>query len=200
MLFWGHRLSSPCKGQKILSDHNISVAYYKAIIENNETDGFQILFWRLLPYKVPIAVQTMLTLREDKEGRQINDIFNTSRSVRMEYMHVCVFPLENESVVLAFHHKRDRKYRCLRKQFYVASDDQNLKYINWLIFKYTENYFISKSIQTVIESDEKLRKLSQENNGFPNMGMVDIITLLKEYKPIGMEKIPNFLDMKYCLT
>lgn len=67
------------------------------------------------------------------EGNILNEIYNFDESVRMQYMHIAVFPLEDESVVLAFYHKRDKLYRQLRHQINSSSQEKVLQYINYLI-------------------------------------------------------------------
>lgn len=96
------------------------------------------MFWKVLPYKVPIATQSAIVLPYDMEGNILNEIYNFDESVRMQYMHIAVFPLEDESVVLAFYHKRDKLYRQLRHQINSSSQEKVLQYINYLIFEHTE--------------------------------------------------------------
>lgn len=182
-----------------INEYAEEVYFYQTIIDKNEKNGFHILYWKLLPYKTPIAVQTMIALTEDRDNQQVNDIYSTSEEIRIENMHLCVFPLDKATVVLAFYHKRDRNYRNLRHQFNSASDEENLKYLNWLIFKYSENYFFSKSIKEVLDSNEKLKKLSQESGGYPNLGMVSAMNLINGYTAITMDEIPNFLDIEYAI-
>lgn len=93
-------------GQKRLSREE-EVLFHQDIAKNNKVGGYQILFWKVLPYKVPIATQSAIVLPYDMEGNILNEIYNFDESVRMQYMHIAVFPLEDESVVLAFYHKRD---------------------------------------------------------------------------------------------
>ncbi len=114
-------------------------------------------------------------MTEDLQGGTINNVFDISPTIRMENIHLSVLPLEKTTCVLAFYHKRDKKYKALRKQVKRASNEENLKFFNWLIFKYTENYFFAQSILPVLEKNEKLKELSHENSGFPNFGMVDTI-------------------------
>ena len=73
-----------------------------------------------------LAVQTVLALPEDMAGTIVNDVNDMSDDIRMENMHICVFPLETETVVLVFYHKRDRKYRKLRHQFNTISEAKAL--------------------------------------------------------------------------
>ncbi len=80
------------------------------------------------------------------------------------------------------------------------SESKILEYLNYLIFEYTENYYISKTIQNEIENNEQLRKLSQENNGMPEFGMLSVGNMFgKNYNPILPEEIPNFFDAKWAV-
>lgn len=73
--------------------------------------------------------------------------------------------------------------------------------MNYIIFAYTENYFISKTIQSAIESNDKLAELGQENSGYPNLGFLGPDNLFgMGYQPVGMDKIPNFLDCSWAVT
>ena len=175
------------------------VEFYKDIIDCNREGCFQILYWNVLPYKIPIAAQSMLALMEDMEGIPVNDIFDMSDRTRMQYMHICAFPLESESAILAFYHKRDKLYRTLRHELNSSPEGTKLKYINWLIFKYTENYFFSPQVKHELENNEVLKKLCHDNSGAPNMGLIDDLDVLKEYRAPSMEDIPNILDAEHAV-
>lgn len=73
-----------------------------------------------------------------------------------------------------------------------------IEYLNWIIIKYTENYYLSKTILNVL-NNEKLQELSRDNNDFPNMGFVSLNTIIEGYDPICKEEIPNLLDEKYAI-
>jgi len=107
----------------------------KTLNVNLKKGCFHILFWKVLPYKVPIAAQTMLALMSDMEGADVNYVFDDSPNIRMQNMHLCVFPLSDCSVVMAFYHKRDRYYKGLLHQFHSITDGKKLKYLNWLTFR-----------------------------------------------------------------
>lgn len=59
------------------------------------------MFWEVLPYKVPIATQSAMVLPYDMEGDILNDVGNMDKSVRMQYVHIAVLPLEEK--VLYWH-------------------------------------------------------------------------------------------------
>ena len=72
--------------------------------------------------------------------------------------------------------------------------------LNYVIFAYTENYFISKQIQSEVETNSNLQALSQENNGFPSMGILGADNMFGiGYKPITENDIPNFLSSKWAI-
>ena len=184
-----------------LKEYEDEISLYKDIIDTDKKGCFHILFCKALPYKVPIAVQTMLALMSDMEGADVNYVFDDSPNIRMQNMHLCVFPLSDCSVVMAFYHKRDRYYKGLLHQFHSVTDGKKLKYLNWLTFKYSENYFLSRKVSQDVISDENLVKLCQENSGAPKMGMLNFDELMKaeEYKSPTMDDIPNLLDQKYAV-
>ena len=173
---------------------------YKRIIQNNEKDGFKIVFWEKLPYVTPIAVQTPITLYKDIEGTVINDIYNPDPNLHMQTMYMCVFPIEHETVVGVFYHKKDINYRSFLHQMNCMSASKKLQYINYLIFANTENYYFSKTIEDIVRDNEKLKLLGQENNGEPHLGMLRPLEQLLEYKQIKPDEIPNFLMPEYKIN
>lgn len=181
-----------------IKEYTEEIIFYKRIIDENIKNGFQVLFWKELPYKTPIAAQSGIALEKDMEGAIVNNIADLSESIRIQNIHIGIFPMEKKTIVLVFYHKRDKKYRKLRHQIKVLSDDTALMYINWLVIKYTENYYLSKGVRKIIESNAKIQELSRENNGAPNLGMVDLLSWIN-YKPIEMDEIPNLLSQKYAV-
>ena len=75
-----------------------------------------------------------------------------------------------------------------------------LKYINYLVFAYTENYYISKTIKTELDTNEKLQTLSQESDGNPTLGMLGVNNSFGiGYTPVNMDEIPNFLTPEWAV-
>ena len=183
-----------------IRDYNEELNLHKDITQNNVNGNYQILFWKVVPYKVPIAVQSAIALLKDMEGNEINNVFDKSDSVRMQFMHLAILPLKNESLILAFYHRRDKLYRKLRHQINSSSEQKILKFLNYIIFAYTENYYISKTIQSTIESDEKLSQLGRESNEYPDFGSLGPDNNFGiGYQPISMDEIPNFLSAEWAV-
>lgn len=180
-----------------IRDYMSQLEIYQDIIKTNTTGCFQILFWKRLSFVVPIAVQTPMVIYKDMNQDIINDVFDLSPNIRMQDLHLCIFPLENESVVLAFYHKRDKNYRSLHHQFNSSSEEKCLEFINYLVFEYSENYFLSKTIQDIVENTPSLKKICRETNGQPNFGELSIHDMHIPYVPITPDQIPNFLTESY---
>lgn len=184
-----------------IRDFNEELQFHKSIVDNNLSGGYQILFWKLLPYKVPIALQSAIALTKDLEGNQINNIYDITNSVQMQFIHLIILPISEASIVLAFYHKRDKLYRKLRHQINCSSEQKVLQYLNYIAFANTENYFMSKSLQSTIESDEKLSLLAKENNGNPDLGLLGLNNNFGiGYQPVKMDEIPNFLSFEWAIT
>ena len=182
------------------SEFESEMLFHKNIADKNESGGYQILFWKVLPYVVPIAMQSAIAVTKDMEGNEINNIYNMDASVKMQYLHLAILPVEGSSVVIAFYHKRDKLYRRLRHQINSISENEVLKYINYLVFKYTENYYISKKIESEIDANESLQRLVQENDGNPNLGMLGVDNFWGlNYKPVDKNEIPNFLEKEWAV-
>ena len=168
-------------------------------ISEKSKGNYQIIYHKILPYVVPIATQTGLVLYKDLENQIVNDIYDYSENERMQNLHLGIFPLQNETVVLLFHAKKDKNYRKVRHQFNCISESKKLEYINYLVFKYTENYYFSPSIRQVIENDNNLSLLSRENNDLPNLGFKNFFDN-SEYKTIEPGQITNLLLEEYSIN
>ena len=176
------------------------IAFYKNAITNEDRENnYQILFKNILPYRTPIAVETEITLLEDLKGIQVNNVDKLVRDNRLEFMHICVFPMESTTLVLAFTHKRDKKYRNLFKQIQEINSSEALKYINWLIIKYSTNYFFSNIIKDTLENNRDLQRLSREVGEYSNLGIFGIEENDCSNRLVSMDEIPNLLDRKYAL-
>lgn len=142
----------------------------------------------------------LMVLPYDMEGDILNDVGNMDKSVRMQYVHIAVLPLEEKSVVLAFYHKRDKIYRRLRHQINTTSREKVLQYINYLIFEHTENIYFSKTIEEELKNNKMIEKVSQEANGLPTFGHLSVDNMFgMDYEAVKPEDIPNFLDESWAI-
>lgn len=180
-------------------DYMEELSLYKEIVYKDTRSNFKVIMWEILPYVVPIATQTLIALPKDTEGIEINDINDMRPEVRMQNVHIGVFPMNDYSIVYAFYHRRDRLYRRLHHQMNCMSLEKKLELINFWIFKYTENYYMSLDVQTVIDADDKLKELSRDNNGNPNLGYVTTMDYLFPRDEIKPEEVTNLLSEIYAV-
>lgn len=180
-----------------LSEQYDDLNVHRNVIEGNFTDKspkYRILFRKILPYRCPIAAQSSIVLTKNMNNYEVNDVYDFRENTRMQSMHLCVFPFESTTLVLLFYHRRDKNYRNLWHEFNSEPEDKVLRYINYLIFEFTENYFISPIKKDLIEN-ENLNRLSREINGRQDFAILNKNNNFgTDYEPINMDEIPNFLS------
>lgn len=114
-------------------------------------------------------------------------------------VHICVFPMQNKTIVMMFIDSEDKRYRKFYKDFNKLSRDAKLGLINYMIFLYSEDMFLSKELPKEVLADEKLIGLSQRTP----IGLTSDPTInpIKEATKIfdlsKWTEIPNLLDERY---
>ncbi len=116
----------------------------KRLIQNNDNDAFNMLFWKKLDYVIPIAFQGQVVLYGDLNGNVVSDIYDFSETNIVKNLHVCLFPLKNESVVFAFYHKDDHEYDRFAKQFSELDEAQQLQLISYILYERCEDMLFAK--------------------------------------------------------
>ena len=172
--------------------------YAKKIAEKNDT-GYYCFFYKLLDYVSPIAVQVPLVLAIDLEGNVINNIFNKDPQYVPADLHLCVFPLKEKTAVFLFIKEGETTYRKFYKQFKKKTLDEQLGIINYIIFLYSEDYFLAKGLDKRID----LSVFKEVAVKTPVLWSVKMIcnaeVLSKEFSLLRWDTIPNLLSEKYKL-
>lgn len=122
-------------------------------------DEFFLFFYEKLNYVVPVASQVLLNPLVGLSGERINDVFNMSRNYKIQPLHVSIFPLKNNSIVMLFLEKDSNRYRQFRKDFGKLSPEDKLTAINYLVLSLSEEVFLSKKISDAVLKDEELQKV-----------------------------------------
>ena len=182
-----------------INDYRNEMNLYKSIIDNASEDNFKVILWEKVPYTIPVAAQSLIAMPKDIEGNEINNVNDMNPNVRMQNIHIGVFPLNGFSIVYAFYHRQDKLYRRLHHQMNCLSLEKKLEYIIFWIFKYTENYYISPKVKSVIETDTKLQELSRDNNDNPNLGYISLMELMNPRDEIHSNDSSNLLLKKYAI-
>ena len=198
------------EGKEVLDEmHRLDIRDYNkviddavAFIENPQDGQYRLILREVLPYKAPIAVQTPIALHRDMYDNIVNDVYDMSPLVKSEDMHLCIFPLKNQSIILLFYNTKNKKYERFEQRFKRMKTDVQLQYLNYLVFKYTENYYASLNLKNEVSKNENLRALCNEVYDSTRFGYFSLAELLMPKPPRGIKpyEIPNFLKPNFALT
>lgn len=119
---------------------------------------YYVGFYKKLPYVVPVAFQGAVALIFDLEGNVINNVYNPDPKYKIKNVGVCIFPLKQNSIVMLFVEKDNSRYSKFFRQLKKLDLDSQLSIINYIIFSYSEDYFLSPNLDK--EVLEKLNLLS----------------------------------------
>lgn len=182
-----------------LRDYEIQFERNMDMIKGSNQSKYHIMFWHKLAYIVPIAYQGTITMYGDLEGGIINDIYDQSEEVVMQDLHIAVLPVEKESIVMMFYHEDDFRYSKFEEQFNTLSLNQKLNLINYLIFYYSEDMFISKKLSKNILAD--IAQVSSLLTEFLAFSQEEVEEIKKEKQKALVDSIniPNLLLEKYKL-
>ncbi len=182
-----------------IRDYLFSIKRSKKIIDKNLKSGYKLLYWNLFPYVVPIAAQSAIAVHKNYNGETINDNYDYSPDIRMQDLHICVFPLKESTSVFLFYHKDDRNYVKFERAFLRLSEDEKQRYIIYLLFKFTENFLISPYKVGTIGSYTDLVELAQEGICRSNLGFMNSLEYLTgiDKKLIDWKEVPNLLSEEF---
>lgn len=169
-------------------------------LENNLSSNFyEILFYKKLNYTVPYAFQYCINMITDFRGTLINNLLTTDKNVKLEDIHICVFPLSsNESIILAFYNK-NYNYKKLKEDLELLEEKDQLAVINYIIFKYSEDFYISPLLKDKMINNVNFSSvvtsslLCQQNISDP------IKAQLSEFDLNLYKFLPNLLLKEYSM-
>ena len=170
--------------------------------KENTEEKFNLIFWTKLDYIIPIAFQGLISLYGDLEGNIVSDIYNDDENIIISHIHICLFPLKENSVVFMFYHNKDSEFDAFVEQFKNLSYNEKLKMICYLIFEYNEDFFlapkfphrlwiISKLKETFIDTSI-ISGFTKEQVEYQKRIQLNKLTKIDE-------KFPCILDKKYSL-
>ncbi len=108
------------------------------------TFDFEIIYYNRLDYIVPIAVQDGISLLYDLDGKKINNF-----DEKIEEIHICIFPMKTESIILMFKNKSELRLNGFVKQFKKLGLKDRLDVINYLVFVYSDRFLLSKQLDNM---------------------------------------------------
>lgn len=167
--------------------------------EKNESDAYYMFFCKRLDYVVPVAFQGPIAMSTDLEGGVINKLFDMDPKYKLQELHLCIFPFKEESLVFMFIDSRSKRYRKFCKQFRKLSLEEQLKVFVYLIFAYTEDFFIHKDLDNEILRNEVLLEISGKSSIVTSMiPFVDGDEVVQQsYDFSQLSQVPNILSKRY---
>lgn len=163
---------------------------------------YYIGFHQVLPYVVPVAFQGTIALVSDIKGDIINDIYNPDPKYVIKNLSLCIFPFKTSSLIMLFVEKNNRRFSRFFRQLKKLSIKEQLSIINFILFSYTEDYFLSPNI-----SKDVIEELSEVSGMTTNM-LAEVGTtksqhleeVIKNFDYNGRHEIPNLLSEEFALN
>lgn len=164
-------------------------------------DWYYLCSFHKLDYTIPFAAQAAITLVVDFDGHVINNIFSPDPKSKTTEIHVLALPLGNNSVVMTFIDSRDTRYKSFYKKLRTLSIDDALATINFIIFAYTENVFISKQLDSSIFNSVSFKQVCGVGVD-PQAGWSGelLAQAIRDYDLSKRHIIPNLLSEKYSIN
>jgi len=187
-------------------DLNEYIFNYKGInniLKKENTSVWRTIFYYKLNYRVPIAFQGAITLTVDLDGSIINNTFKKSEAYKLQDVHICVFPLKSNTVILFYANKKYTRYRRFIKQFSNKEDNIKIKIINYILFLYTEDVYISKNIKLDLKNHKLLEVCGETSIFNSNISITEQECkrlLIDTYNLFDLDKIPNLLSKEYSIS
>ena len=188
-------------GDYDLTDFQRGYNHAKKAIEKNNGSYYYLHYYTVLDYVVPFAAQSSIIMISDFEDGVINDIYNFSSDYRQESIHIAVFPLETSSAVMVFAEQGQKRYRKFFKQFRKLSPDDQLSAINYILFAYTENIYLSARIAKQVQQNPQFMDVCRMVTDVRSPVMFDdpLPTAIRTFSLSKRDTIPNLLAKEYSL-
>jgi len=177
-----------------LRDYRFDFKRLKKIIDKDLKSGMTLLYYKVLDYVVPVAMQGPIAVHRDLDGEIVNDVNNFDHKIKMQSLFCCVFPLKNKTVIQLFHLRDDRNYKKFDRKFLKLNEEDKISYINYLIFKYCEHYAISPKINKEILTNQNLIDLTWEHNDSHKKIQTVEDLFVENKRLINWREIPNLLS------
>ena len=194
-----------------ISEYTAEIIKCKKILSRNYDNASTNIFFNVIdnfviPYTVPIAYQGTIALLSDMNGEIINDLYCDDSKYKQELLHLCIFPLKNSTFITLFTHKSNKRYSKFKTQFLKLKLTDKLALINYLLFLYSEDMFLSGYFDIQKINTAEFQKVIR-TNPTDNFGVISRNNLKKvimnnakaKFSPGNYRAIQNLLDKKFSL-
>lgn len=164
---------------------------------------YYIGFYEKLPYVVPVAFQGTVAMIADMEGNVINNVYNKDPKYRIKDIMLCVFPLEDSSVIMLFVEKDNRRYSNFFRQLKKCGNrEEQLRVINFILFSYCEDYFVSPHVSKKVlkQLNDLMGKTSSLLATWPTTNEEQLEEIKKVYDFNARFSVPNLFSQEFALS
>ena len=185
-----------------LLEYDLGFKRARQAAKSNHSDWYYPCYFRRLDYVVPFAFQGPVALLLGLDGEVINDLYNLTQSYHLQEIHIAVFPLATESIVMMIIDKRHQRYRKFYRQLKQLPLEDQLAVISHIIFLYSENVFISKNIdQSVLNNSAFLETCQTSTTVIAPLPIYGSLlgTARKAFDLSRRQAVPNLLSKQYAL-
>lgn len=131
----------------------------KKMIDGDGAGSFKLIFWKKLEYVVPVAFQGQISVYGDLTGNIVTNIYDWQSDNRITHMHLCIFPLESESIVFAFYHEDDHEYDSFAEQLQSLGTEELLSIISYLVMVCSEDFALARKFPHRTYCMEKMKRV-----------------------------------------
>lgn len=181
-----------------MEEHKAGFKKAKRRLEKNWENEYYMFYNEKLEYLSPIAFQGTVSLVVDFQGNVVNNIYNMDVKYHTQDLHICIFPLKSTTEIIMFIDSESKRYRKFIKQFKQLSDGDKLAAINYIIFLYSEDVFISKKVSKIIIEDEKLINATRQICDAMMLPGADVLEEARSVYDLNrFNEIPNLLGEEF---
>lgn len=175
-----------------IKEHECYITELKRIRKKSKS-CFNILYYRVLNYKIGIATQTIFAYLYDLEG---NLQFNPNSPIIKlnRYFYLCAFPYKGKTIILFFIEKQNEKnVENIIKQFNNLTEGEKLHFLFISLIAFDEQFHISPSLGNLIRKDKKICKFFVETDGVSG-------ERLKTKKIQYFKRYTNYFSKEYSIN
>jgi len=173
------------------SDYKNKISYIRKC-KNSDEDKINIIYNELLEYETKIACQCILGVVRDIDGNVCFNVRDFESASVANYLYLNILPYKGKTRIIFFNFKYDYEDNntTLIKQFNSLTKEEKLKFIFVALTMYSEQFFISPSLNEIMKKDKKLVHMFNKTD---NANIDD--SVYKEFK--NFKKYENYLSSKY---
>lgn len=120
----------------------------------------------------------------------------------LKNMHICMFPLEKESVLFAFYHEDDHEYDDFKNQFLALEEEDKLSLLSYLVYEHSEDMIFAKKFPHRTWLINRVRETFMDTPEILGFSL-DMVEMQKRNNLMKLKKrdktFPNVLDKKFSI-